>query len=257
MTTRYQAKGVETEFEPNSRCRVLSNRLGVRSVRTMAHAESTALLQVQNRLVDSITLDHRFTAPDICNMHQLWLGQIYAWAGQYRSVNITKGDFHFAAAAQVPRLMLDFERDALARHTPCNYAKHEEIAYAIAVVHAELILIHPFREGNGRCARLLSLLMGLQAGMPPLDFGPMSGRGKRRYVAATHAAMDTDYAPMTAIFSALMRRSLQRISRSRRHGRSPAKMLWKTDGVSLQLQKTIWRIPTNYPCGLQDRANKC
>ena len=25
----------------------------------------------------------------------------------------------------------------------------------------EIILIHPFREGNGRCARLLAMLMGL------------------------------------------------------------------------------------------------
>jgi len=28
----------------------------------------------------------------------------------------------------------------------------------------ELILIHPFREGNGRIARFLSVLMALQAG---------------------------------------------------------------------------------------------
>ena len=40
-----------------------------------------------------------------------------------------------------------------------------------AAVHAEPILIHPFREGNGRCARLLATLMGLQAGLPALDFG--------------------------------------------------------------------------------------
>jgi fido (protein-threonine AMPylation protein) len=32
---------------------------------------------------------------------------------------------------------------------------------ALAVVHAEFILIHPFREGNGRCGRLLAILMGL------------------------------------------------------------------------------------------------
>jgi len=37
-------------------------------------------------------------------------------------------------------------------------------ATALAEVHAELILIHPFREGNGRLARLLALLMALQAG---------------------------------------------------------------------------------------------
>lgn len=210
MMSRYDAQGVETEFEPGSRRRVLRNLLGIRLAGEMSRAESAALLQAQERLVDSFSLDHRFTAGDICEMHQVWLGDIYSWAGQYRGVNIAKGDFHFAAAGQVPRLMMELERQVLQRHTPCRLTSHDEIANALAVVHAELILIHPFREGNGRCARLLALLMGLQAGLPPLDFGGLSGRGKRNYIAAIHAAVGSDYVPMTAIFRAVVRRSLRR-----------------------------------------------
>ena len=211
--TRYDAQGIEAEFEPGSRGRVLRNLTGIRSVGAMSRAESAALLSAQDRLVDTFSLDHRFTANDICKMHRIWLGKIYSWAGEYRNVNIAKGDFHFAAAAQVPRLMTQLERQELVRHTPCGYTNHDEIANALAVVHAELILIHPFREGNGRCARLLALLMGLQAGLPPLDFGGLSGKGKRNYIAAIHAAVGSDYAPMTAVFSDVVRRSL------RRHGR--------------------------------------
>jgi cell filamentation protein len=44
------------------------------------------------------------------------------------------------------------------------------VADALAVVHVELVLIHPFREGNGRTARLLAVVMGLQAGLPALFF---------------------------------------------------------------------------------------
>jgi len=33
-----------------------------------------------------------------------------------------------------------------------------------AEVHTELVLIHPFREGNGRCSRILASIMALQAG---------------------------------------------------------------------------------------------
>lgn len=143
-----------------------------------------------------------------------WLGHIYPWAGQYRGANIAKGDFHFAVAGQVPRLMIQFEREVLARHTSCRRANQDEIAEALAVVHAELILIHPFRQGNGRCARILALLMGLQAGLPPLGFGALSGRAKRHYIAAIHAAVSADYAPMTVIFAAAIRRSLRRYVRS-------------------------------------------
>lgn len=213
MMSRYAAQGIEAEFQTGSRHRVLRNLLGIRTVGEMSRAESAALLQAQERLVDSFSLDHRFSAGDICEMHRVWLGHVYSWAGEYRSVNIAKGDFHFAAAGQISRLMTHLEHEVLARHTPCRYSNHDEIAIALAVVHAELILIHPFREGNGRCARLLALLMGLQAGLPPLDFGGLSGRGKRNYIAAIHAAVGSDYTPMTAIFRAVVRRSLRRYGR--------------------------------------------
>jgi cell filamentation protein len=43
VTNRYQATGVEVEFEPGSRGRVLRNRLGITRVRDMNLAESQAL----------------------------------------------------------------------------------------------------------------------------------------------------------------------------------------------------------------------
>lgn len=207
MTDRYIAEGIEVEFEPGSRGRVLRNGLGVRSSREMARAESQALYLATQRLIDETAPDHRFAAEDICRMHRHWLGDIYPWAGQYRSVNIAKGNFMFAIAGQVPRLMEQFERGPLKDFTPCLAHVVEEQAHALAVVHAELILIHPFREGNGRCARILSTLMAMQAGLPPLDFAGMEGRGKPRYIAAIHAAHGHNYEPMIRVFELLILRS--------------------------------------------------
>lgn len=112
--------------------------------------------------------------------------------------------------------MLEFERRELEQVTPCRAAPEQDIARALAVAHAELILIHPFREGNGRCARLLALLMGFQAGLPPLDFGGLSGRGMRVYVAAIHAAVGSDYGPMERLFSGAIRRTWRRYGRAGR-----------------------------------------
>lgn len=78
------------------------------------------------------------------------------------------------------------------------------------MVHAELVLIHPFREGNGRCARLLSLLMAFQAGLPPLDFEPLAGRSLPAYIAAIHAAVGSNYEPMTALFRSVIARTFRR-----------------------------------------------
>lgn len=214
MTVRYEAIGPEAEFEPGSRGRVLRNRLGITSVRALQGRESEALLAATQRVIDEVAVDHRFTAADVCRMHRLWLGEIYEWAGEYRSVNVAKGEFMFAAAAQVPRLMQQFERGPLRRYTPCRMTLKEEQAAALALVHAEFVLIHPFRDGNGRCARLLAMLMGLQAGLPALDFGGIRGAKKHGYVAAIHSAMDHDYAPMTEVFREVIALTLRSAART-------------------------------------------
>ena len=84
-----------------------------------------------------------------------------------------------------------------------------EQAKALAAVHAELVLIHPFREGNGRCARLVAVLMGLQAGLPVLDFAGVRGEEKRRYIAAVQAGLDRNYEPMAAVFRRIINRTLR------------------------------------------------
>jgi cell filamentation protein len=89
-------------------------------VRAIQNKESEALLATTQRLVDDVTVDRRFTAADIRGMHRRWLGEIYEWAGEYRSLNIAKGEFMFAAAAQVPRLMKQFEQGPLRLYTPCR-----------------------------------------------------------------------------------------------------------------------------------------
>lgn len=74
MVARYDVKGVEAEFEPGSRGRVLRNLQGIRSAREMARRESEALLLATQQLIDNTELDQTFTCADICRMHALWLG---------------------------------------------------------------------------------------------------------------------------------------------------------------------------------------
>lgn len=211
---KYQAAGPQAEFEPRSRGRVLRNLLGIKRVRDMKLAESQTLLLVQQHAVESYSEDHRFTAADICNLHRDWLGPIYAWAGEYRNVNMGKGGFQFAHAPLVPGLMAELARGLLTRYTPCRPAPDAQLAAALATMHAELILIHPFREGNGRIARLLAMLMGLQAGLPPLDFSPLDGRGNARYIAGIHAAVGRDYTPLAEIFLRVIARTWKRAASS-------------------------------------------
>lgn len=207
---RYDAsKLVEGQFEPGSRGRVLRNLLGIRSKGEIDQVEALELRRVLEELIRTYDQQHRFTEADIRKIHKIWLAPIYAWAGQYRNVNLAKGEFPFAAAREVPRLMGEFEKGPLHQFTPCRLPSSEEVVRAIAVVHTELMLIHPFREGNGRVGRVLAILMALQAGVPPLDFGSITGRKRQEYFAAVRAGMDSDYEPMEKIFSDVIRRTLR------------------------------------------------
>jgi hypothetical protein len=64
-------------------------------------------------------------------------------------VNMHKGDFLFAAANLIPDLMAAFERDYLSNYSPCEGFDESKLIDALAICHVELIIIHPFREGNG------------------------------------------------------------------------------------------------------------
>jgi cell filamentation protein len=209
-STKYDAHGKQAEFEPNSGGRVLRNLQGIVRVSDMEMAESQALLDVQDWALSRFAASHRFTAADVCDLHKHWLSSIYPWAGAYRNVHIGKGGFMFAAAGQIPRLMAEFETKILSAHTPCKNMNTNDLARALAITHAELIIIHPFREGNGRCARLLALLMAMQSGLPTLDFSPLSGRHLESYILSIQAAFRGDYAPLTIRFLEVLRRTAKR-----------------------------------------------
>ena len=94
------------------------------------------------------------------------------------------------------------------RDTPCNFMSHEEVINALAEVHVELMLIHPFREGNGRLGRMFATLMALQAGLPILDFSDWDGEKRETYFAAVRAGLDRNYRPMQELFAGIIENSL-------------------------------------------------
>ncbi len=169
----------------------------------MEELEFDLLAKMQGQLLDEIEVDQPITADDLCNWHHQWLEKVYEWAGSYRGVNMAKGDFLFAASHLVPKLMLDYERDCLRQFTPCNGMGEEALCEALAICHVEFILIHPFREGNGRLARVLATIMALQGNAPLLNFGGME-RNKEQYIQAIQLGHAGDYQPMRTIFSRIL-----------------------------------------------------
>lgn len=210
--SRYSVPESE-DYEPGSNNQVLKNFLGITSKNEIDLLEVQELKRTELELIEIFDENHQFTSEDICNIHELWLGDIYPFAGNYRTVNMEKDGFLFSTPNQIPQLMSALEQQYLAKYTPCHAADLNELAFALGVVHVELILIHPFREGNGRVARLLVDLMALQAGRPQLDFSlidqTINLQGFKKYVIAIHAGLVRNYKPIQEIFKELLKVSDQ------------------------------------------------
>jgi fido (protein-threonine AMPylation protein) len=85
--SRYDASNmIDAQIEPGSGGRVLKNLLGIKRKREMDQIEGREQRRALDELIRIYEKDHRFTATDIRRIHQLWLGNVYEWAGEYRQV---------------------------------------------------------------------------------------------------------------------------------------------------------------------------
>lgn len=223
--SRYRTSG-SNEFQPGSEGRVLKNLLGITSIMEMHEVEFEALTRARDAYYEVIEDTTVFTVDLILGMHRDWLGAIYPFAGQFRTVDLTapaQGDvppFRFSHALFIASNMETYAQSVLERTTPCRAETESELAAKLAETHAEFIVIHPFREGNGRIGRWITELMALQAGFPAPDHGFASTRGTslrhEYYVAMSSALNRADYSALAAHFEEAIRRGERSFRASRR-----------------------------------------
>ncbi len=134
-------------------------------------------------------------------VHRELMGEIYPFAGEWRTVDLHKGDgptrWPYPPGGIQP-LMEILERDVLSR-SPVISEDDEEVFAYVSEVMCELLALHPFREGNGRAAFILGNLLLMQNSMVPLDVYDRR-RDRDRYFAACDAGrIHKDYAPLALL----------------------------------------------------------
>jgi len=78
-----------------------------------------------------------------------------------------------------------------------------ELVRYLAECHVEFILIHPFREGNGRLSRLLFDMLSVLAGKGVLDYS-LWDEHKTFYFKAIQAGVSGNYSPMMQLVDDIM-----------------------------------------------------
>ena len=187
---------------PESQSEVLPNLLGLTSVEEVGLSEFEGFLKAEIVLTERLTSRTVLNVPYLVAIHKLALRHLYAFAGKYRNINMSKGGFPFAAARFLPETMTSFGEDILAQ-LPTKYDTKEALIKDVARVHGELLFIHPFREGNGRTARILANLMVRKQGFDPLKFELINEGNFDNYVQAVQASASQDYQKMERLIASI------------------------------------------------------
>ena len=90
---------------PDSQKEVLPNLLGIVSVEALGVSEFEGFLKAEIVYTERLTDRTKFSVEYILQLHKLALGHLYSFAGDLRSVNMSKAGFVFAAARYLPCLL--------------------------------------------------------------------------------------------------------------------------------------------------------
>lgn len=181
---------------------VLKNKLGITNHSKIAELETIGFIKAQVILTSKLTKRTKFNEAYIKSIHKIALKDIYGFAGKYRDVNLSKAGHHFLSYPFIANGMNYLEQEFLSK-LPSNYDDEKKLIEDIAVIHCELIHIHPFREGNGRTARIFADLMANRAGYPSLELSRFRQENYSDYIDALNKGDAKDYSAMMEIIGSL------------------------------------------------------
>ena len=148
---------------------VLANKLGLTDPDALAVAEYSITANREAMIVDGrIPIARTYDAEHLHTIHAALFSPIYEWAGVPRTYPLSKDGLPFAEPNQIGRY-LDHARDHIAA-VDWPGLDHGEFAVEAATVYASINMSHPYREGNGRAAKVFMSQLAAEAGYR-LDYG--------------------------------------------------------------------------------------
>jgi Fic-DOC domain mobile mystery protein B len=133
-------------------------------------------------------LDRHF----LSELHQRMFGDVWHWAGHYRTTARNIGVEAYRIATDVQQA-IDDTRNRV------EHATYPPDEIAVRFSH-RLVAIHPFPNGNGRFSRLAGDLLAGRLGQPPFTWGRVTlvnaGETRARYIETLRAADNHDIGPL-------------------------------------------------------------
>lgn len=177
---------------PGTQC--LDNKLGFTSPAELREAEAR-IVSIRDVQLARETLPGEYNLTHLQAFHRALFRDVYIWAGEIRTVNISKGQSMFAAwqfvEDQTSAILASLEDD--------NWligASREHFVKRLAYYYGELNVCHPFREGNGRTQRAFLRQLSAAAGWR-LDWSALDKDGN--ITASERALLQADFGHMQQV----------------------------------------------------------
>ena len=140
---------------------VLKNKLDIRDADTLGRVERRL---TTDRIFEGVPTGN-FDLAHLKALHRHLFQDVYDWAGELRTVEISKGGSQFQFRRYIETGMADVHRrlvttDFLKRLDAAAFARE-----AGAII-GDVNYVHPFREGNGRVQLLYLERLAARAGHP-------------------------------------------------------------------------------------------
>ena len=134
---------------------MLENKLGIADSAELARAEEKISKKKAIEMFETGFLEklEPGTYESLTAIHKYLFDEIYDFAGELRKVNLSKGNFRFA-----PLMYLEAALQSIDKMPQSTFDE-------IVEKYVEMNVAHPFREGNGRSARIwLDLMLKKEIG---------------------------------------------------------------------------------------------
>ena len=145
--SRYEA-GNDPYLIPGTE--VLKNKLGISDAFALQVAEEDAAFRAAIEIQLSAP---PFTFRQLCDLHHKLFSEVYEWAGQTRSIPMSKGSSRFAQPEFIQR-----ECEKVYANLNSVFAEvsrdQDSVGTMLGTAYSDLNVAHPFRDGNGRSIRM-------------------------------------------------------------------------------------------------------
>lgn len=141
---------------------VLLNKADIREQGALEAFEADATAVRMLELIDN-PIQGIFDLKHLCAIHRHLFQDVYDWAGEIRTVDISRGASLFANFGLIEGY-LDQQLRGLAAENVLRVAEPDRFVARLAHSMGEINAAHPFREGNGRVQRLFCAQLADQAG---------------------------------------------------------------------------------------------